>query len=88
MNGFWILQFSTHSKETISLPVMEAQKDHVILEALADGGIEVEEPEPSEKVPWMVAGGWFFSGFFCIGKAWEVEGWFAKCRIYVEFCLK
>lgn len=37
-------------QETISLPVMEAQKDHVILEALADGGIEVEEPEPSEKV--------------------------------------
>ena len=57
MNGFWILQFSAQSKETISLPVMEAQKDHVILEALADGGIEVEEPEPSEKVPWMVADG-------------------------------
>ena len=31
--------------------------NHVILEALADGGIEVEEPEPSEKVPWMMADG-------------------------------
>lgn len=70
MNGFWILQFSTHSKETISLPVMEAQKDHVILEALADSGIEVEEPEPSQKVPWMMAdGGWvFFRIFFVSAK--------------------
>ena len=44
------------------MPILEAQKDHTSLEAaLADGGIEVEETEPSEKVSWLVAdgGGWF-----------------------------